>query len=111
MRKQQQILDKSAVAAIRAILVNDWDPIGVMDDPEWPRDEYDLYIGELYGFIQRGESVEFVARHLCFIEEAQIGLGSPPVSTRIGVAERLLALRELFSSDAKPQHLSGECDA
>jgi hypothetical protein len=30
-------------AALRE-LWNAFDPIGVMDDPEWPRDEYDRYL-------------------------------------------------------------------
>lgn len=60
--------------AIRQVLAQDWDPIGVMADPEWPRDEYDAYIGEIYRYLARGESVEFIARHLCFIEEKMMGL-------------------------------------
>ena len=31
--------------ALPQVLISQWDPIGVMDDPEWPRDEYDSYIG------------------------------------------------------------------
>jgi hypothetical protein len=60
--------------AIRQVLIREWDPIGVMDDPEWPRDEYDSYIGEVYRYLARGESAEFIARHLCFIEERLMGL-------------------------------------
>lgn len=97
---------------IRNVLVGEWDPIGVMDDPEWPRDEYDGYIGELYGFIQRDESADFIARHLCFIEDKLMGLGLPPVSARIPVAKKLKALRPMFtngagSSEAQRQAGSG----
>ena len=93
--------------AIRRILVSDWDPIGVMDDPEWPRDEYDSYIGDLYSFIQRGESVEFIARHLCFIEDKRMGLGAAPTSARIRVAEMLVALRARPGNGASAQDLGG----
>jgi hypothetical protein len=75
--------------AIRQILIRDWDPIGVKDDPEWPRDEYDSYIGEIYRFLSRGESAEFIARHLCFIEEKLMGFGRVPESYRLPVAIKL----------------------
>jgi len=78
--------------AIRDVLNRDWDPIGVMDDPEWPRDEYDSYIGDLYRYLSRGESAAFIARHLCFIEEHCMGFRHRHESTRIGVADKLLTL-------------------
>lgn len=40
---------------IREILIRDWDPIGV---PDLPADEYDMYIGGIYGLIVRGASVD-----------------------------------------------------
>ena len=93
MTELQRLAGKEAMAAIRSILLSDWDPIGIGDDPEWPRDEYDGYIGELHTFIQRGETAEFIARHLCFIEDKLMGLGLAPVSSRIHVAEKLASLR------------------
>jgi len=63
-----------------------------MDDPEWPRDEYDSYIGEIYRYLARGESVEFIAKHLCFIEEKAMGLGRLQEAARLPVAERLKAI-------------------
>jgi hypothetical protein len=83
---------KEIMDAIRKILNNDWDPIGVMDDSTWPQDEYDSYIGEIYKFLARGESIEFIARHLCFIEEKLMGLGSPSAESRLPVAQKLKAL-------------------
>jgi hypothetical protein len=83
---------REVMASIREILVHDWDPIGVMDDPDWPRDEYDAYIGQLYGFLERGESTEFLARHLCFIEEKQMGLGAVQPAARMKVARKLKTL-------------------
>jgi hypothetical protein len=71
------------------VLVHHWDPIGVMSDPEWPRDEYDSYIGEIYRYLARGEPVDFIARHLCFIEEKLMGLGRLPESARLPIAQRL----------------------
>lgn len=83
---------KSITETIRQVLIYHWDPIGVMDDPDWPRDEYDTYIGEIYGYLSRGESAEFIARHLCFIEEKAMGLGRLPESARLPVAEKLKAI-------------------
>lgn len=80
---------ESITDAIRQVLVRDWDPIGVMEDPEWPRDEYDSYIGEIYRYLARGESPEFIARHLCFVEETMMGLGRLPESARLPVAQKL----------------------
>ena len=83
--------------AIRDVFVRDWDPIGVMDDPEWPRDEYDSYIGGVYSRLVRGESAESIAKHLCAIEESAMGFGQVPVSLRLPVALKLKAL------DVSPQ--------
>jgi hypothetical protein len=80
---------KEIIETIRDVLINDWDPIGVMGDPEWPRDEYDSYIGEILTFLERRESADFLARHLCFIEEKLIGLGRVPVELRMQVAIKL----------------------
>jgi hypothetical protein len=83
---------KSITEAIRQVLIHHWDPIGVMDDPDWPCDEYDACIGEIYGFLSRGEPAEFIARHLCLVEEKTMGLGRLPESVRLPVAERLKAI-------------------
>lgn len=63
-----------------------------MDDPEWPRDEFDAYIGEIYKFLARGEPADFIARHLCFIEENHMGLNHVSIDIRMPVAEKLKAL-------------------
>jgi len=88
---------KHITEAIRQVLISQWDPIGVMDDPEWPRDEYDSYIGEIYRYLARGESAELIARHLCFIEDTMMGLGRVPESARLPVAQALKAI------DVSPQ--------
>lgn len=86
-------VSEQRTAAIRQILNDDWDPIGVKGDPEWPQDEYDSYIADIEGFLDRGESAEFIARHLCFIEDALMGLGARSVSARIHVARKLVATK------------------
>ncbi len=78
--------------SIREVLITDWDPIGVMSDPDWPRDEYDSYIGRIYSRLASGESADAIAKYLCIVEVEVMGLGEPPVSSRLVVAERLKAL-------------------
>lgn len=50
-------------AQLRA-LMREWDPIGVMADPAWPRDEYDCLVGPLLTLVQSGASREEITRYL-----------------------------------------------
>jgi len=43
---------------------NDYDPIGVMDSPEWPRDEYETYVGETMRMLEQGASVDDIVGYL-----------------------------------------------
>ena len=61
------------VDAIRQILLHDWDPIGVGDDPD-ARDEYDFYIPRLYRLMVLGASRQAVARYLRNVERLEMGL-------------------------------------
>jgi hypothetical protein len=45
-------------------LLCDWDPIGVMDDPEWPRDEYDCMVGSVLRLLEGGASETAIADYL-----------------------------------------------
>jgi hypothetical protein len=78
--------------AIRQVFIRHWDPIGVVDDPEWPRDEYDSYIAQVYDMLTRNESTEFIARHLCFLEDRLMGLGALLPPARLNVAAKLKAI-------------------
>jgi len=50
--------------AIRKVFVEVWDPIGVMADPEWPRDEYDGYIGRVFELLVTGGSDKEIIEYL-----------------------------------------------
>ena len=50
--------------AIRRVFVEVWDPIRVMSDPEWPRDEYDGYVGRVFELLVTGGSDEEIIEHL-----------------------------------------------
>jgi hypothetical protein len=86
---------KFDVKAIRRILPTEWNPIGfgAFDVPD---DEYDSYIGGIYGRMQSGVSVEELAQHLSTIESDQMGLAvNSRVSDRnLQVANALLALMD-----------------
>jgi hypothetical protein len=50
--------------AIRGVFVEVWDPIRVMADPEWPRDEYDGYIGQVFELLVTGGSDKEIVAYL-----------------------------------------------
>lgn len=52
-----------------------WDPIGVMDDPDWPRDEYDAYVGGTLRQLEQGASVAQLAQYLDECVTGAMGLG------------------------------------
>ena len=102
----RQARGREVMAAIREILISEWDPIAVMDDPEWPRDEYDAYGGQLYRFLERGESAEFIARYLCLVEEKVMDLGGIQPAARMGVATKLkaVAVQSAASGSQQTKH-------
>jgi hypothetical protein len=48
---------------LRALMCK-WDPIGVMSDPDWPRDEYDCLLGPVLTLLAQGASEEKIERYL-----------------------------------------------
>ena len=77
-------------SAIRAVLMSDWDPIGVKDVPE-AQDEYDSYVGGVYRLLASRAEAEQIAAHLAQVETTMMGLPATP-HQRIGVAQKLKAL-------------------
>ena len=74
--------------AIRDVLMADWDPIGIAEEPACA-DEYDRYIGGLYRLLASGAQPEEIADHLLRIEHEPMGLdkasrdGLLPVATKL----------------------------
>jgi hypothetical protein len=50
---------------IRKVFNEVWDPIGVMKDPEWPRDEYDGYIGGMFELLTSNATDQEIDDYLC----------------------------------------------
>jgi hypothetical protein len=58
---------------VRAILLKDWDPIGVAGVPQ-AADEYDRYVGHLAQMVVAGSSISDLSEHLVRIEVDDMGL-------------------------------------
>lgn len=83
---------RSLQKAVRQVLLRDWDPIGVRDEPQ-AQDEYDSYADHLCGMLSRGEGRLTLVRFLLTAETDAMGLPANP--QRAGsVADRLLNLSD-----------------
>jgi hypothetical protein len=71
--------------AIRKVFVEVWDPIRVMADPDWPRDEYDGYIGRTFELLVTGGSDEEIIEHLLWATD-RMGMDGSRVSLKTVVA-------------------------
>ena len=76
--------------AIRHVLMDKWDPIGVADEP-MAQDEYDSYIGDIFGLLQERATRDVIGSHLHEIETRRMGL----YETLRAHAHRMLAVEEL----------------
>ena len=65
-------------AQLRALWC-EWDPIGVLCDPDWPRDEYDDYLGPVLALLESGAGVAELANLLNGIVGDQLALGDTGV--------------------------------
>lgn len=83
-KKAKEITD-----AISKILFNDWDPLEVNDIA--PDDEYDSYVGGLYGLLTSDASRERIAEHLFGLERDAMESPSSP-DHRNSVADKLLRI-------------------
>lgn len=72
----------AALEAIKQLLRDDWDPIGMM--PHLPADEYDSYAGQVFSRLRGGASVKAVAEYL-----GAVDMGAEPDTARdLRVARR-----------------------
>jgi hypothetical protein len=81
---------RSYQAAIREVLMREWDPIGVADVPE-AADEYDSYVSQIHGLLIRREPLDKLVDFLWWVETEHMGLAGDRRKTE-QVAERLLRL-------------------
>jgi hypothetical protein len=83
--------------AIRNVLLREWDPIGVADEPA-AQDEYDGYIPGIIGVLIRHEPRHRLFDRLWWIETEQMDLTGDRERTD-AVAGRLIGLREQIEAD------------
>jgi hypothetical protein len=65
-------------AQLRALWC-EWDPIGVLSDPDWPRDEYDDYLDPVLKRLESGAGVAELAHYLNSVVGEQLALGDTGV--------------------------------
>ncbi|WP_172830230.1 hypothetical protein [Opitutus sp. GAS368] len=55
-------------------LLRKWDPIGVLQTPNAPKDEYDLYSADIVRLLDAGITEEQLSKHLNNIATQRMGL-------------------------------------
>ena len=86
MGVQQELAD-----AIDKILWEDWDPIGVNDQPS-ARDEYSGYVAEVFSLALANSPVEEIAKRLNLISNNTIGVGENIDHSKM-VARKILDIK------------------
>jgi hypothetical protein len=76
---------------LEAMLLHNWDPIGVGHIPEC-RDEYRRYVRGVYDVAVGTRSARAVAEHLVKIEREHMGLFAWRWKPRLPVAQKILEL-------------------
>lgn len=85
----RQLRARQIQHGIREILLRDWDPIGVRDEP-LAQSEYDGYIGGVYRLLASGANEDQLVEHLREIDP--VSQPDPETSHLRAVAQHLLAL-------------------
>jgi hypothetical protein len=71
-------------------LWNEFDLIGVMGMSDWPRDEYESYVGQSLRLLEQSASLDEIHKHLSFVTLEYMGLNESP---QFEMARRAFAKR------------------
>jgi hypothetical protein len=63
-------------------LLRKWDPIGVLDDTEWPDDEYDIYSAPMARMLDAGISEKNLYNHMKSIVKERMELACDKKKTK-----------------------------
>ena len=63
-------------------LLRKWDPIGVLDDPDWPKDEYDGYSVAIVHMLDAGASDKELYMHMRGLVTGNMGISCNEKKTR-----------------------------
>ena len=88
---------KEIQRAIGEVLLRNWDPLGVKDEPQ-AQDEYDAYVGGVYHLIASGATAKQIAEHLVRIETDRLGYPDTDPKMLIPLANKLLRLNVRLES-------------
>lgn len=78
---------RAKIQTVREILLRDWDPLGINDNPSLV-DEYDAYVPGLLRLLETDASIDQLIRHL---EAIELRLGGPSLrEKRLRAAWRLI---------------------
>jgi hypothetical protein len=97
---------RSRLPAIRRVLLEEWDPIGVRDEPD-AQEAYDGYTLALYGLLARGATDDDLAQYLAEVAMVWLGLGA---STGDSLHAVIGALRRLGVREREPASRHGSRD-
>lgn len=81
---------KRVFAEVDAILLEDWDPIGINDEPE-ARDEYTTYVPGIINLLIADRSRKKLSAYLEELESDWMGVRVPS-ERRVAVAKKLLSV-------------------
>lgn len=77
---------------IRRVLLEVWDPIGVKNAPT-AQDEYDSYLGDIYGLLVTQAPDAKIAEYLCWVVRDRMGMESANVSDMESTVKALKAIQ------------------
>lgn len=83
--------NREKLQAIRKLLLEQWDPIGVQDYSA-AHDEYDQYLPAILSLLESNATMMEIARHLGSIATNDMGLADMP-ERDLAAARNLLQLR------------------
>lgn len=86
MHDKQKI--REAKLQIRRVLLEEWDPIGIAEDP-LAQDEYDGYLGGIYNFLEQNATEAEIVHHLHLTETLNMGMQGQSKEKLLTVAESL----------------------
>lgn len=83
------------ITDIRAVLINDWDPVGIGNNANLS-EEYDGYIGSIIQILMQKSSIESIFLFLKKIENEDMGGINTDIKTLYNIAAKLKKVGEKY---------------
>ena len=94
--KNSKMKNSKLISAIRSVLINDWDPAGIGDNPNLS-DEYDGYIGSILNILKQRLPIETIVVFLEKVETTKMGIDNVDVTHLYDVATKLKSIGDIQS--------------